>query len=78
MGLAGAMNMQDDEKFYARMDAHWVPRACPRCGKPAHSHGWLFKEPTPSLPFDDKRKPIMEIFMHDGADDCRVRSRSAS
>jgi hypothetical protein len=58
---------------YIKYEVNWTPKTCPRCQQRlATGHGWLFKEPAPSLPEGDKRKPVGEMYMHDDAEDCVV------
>jgi hypothetical protein len=49
----------------------WTPKMCPFCEQmTAIAHGWLFKEPQPLLPLQDRRKAIAEVFMHADSEDC--------
>jgi hypothetical protein len=46
--------MPDEEQGFITYDSRWTLQECPQCKQPATAHGWLFKEPPPRLPLDDK------------------------
>jgi hypothetical protein len=62
---------------YITYEVMWTARTCPRCQqRSATGHGWLFKDPPPSSPEEDKRRPVGEVFVHDDAEDCVVLGSS--
>jgi len=64
------MNERRDS-YYISYEGGWVAKTCPRCKqKMANGHGWLFKEPPPTSPVLENRKPIGEVFIHEDGGDC--------
>jgi hypothetical protein len=63
----------NEDQCYITIDARWIVRICPLCkSRDASAHGWLFEEPPPAYPLQDKRKSIGEVFIHDSGDDCET------
>ncbi len=59
--------------LYITMDARWTEAECPECKGSAGAHGWLFNEPPPLKPHEDRRKAVGEVFQHLDGHDCVVR-----
>jgi hypothetical protein len=62
---------------YIKYHTAWVGKLCPRCGQQLTTgHGWLFREPSPTLHLPDTRKPFGDVFLHDKREDCVVLASS--
>jgi hypothetical protein len=60
----------DEQQVYITVDGGWTPTECPLCKQTATSHGWLFNDPPPRPPLEDKRRAIGDVFMHADLEDC--------
>ena len=59
--------------YYITYEGGRATKTCPQCKQRAASgHGWLFKEPPPTSPALDRRKPVGEVFTHDDGGDCVI------
>ena len=52
---------------YPKWERDRSPKACPVCSQPSAGHAWIYNEPPPSYPNEDKRKPIDEILLMQAA-----------
>jgi hypothetical protein len=67
--------MNKEDQCYITMDVRWIVKTCPVCrSRDATAHGWLFNEPPPADPLEDKRKAIGQVLIHDRGEDCTVRA----
>jgi hypothetical protein len=67
----------EERSDYITYDSEWSAKPCPQCNqRVASAHGWLFKEPPPTSPTIDTRKPIGEVFIHDEGNDCVILAES--
>ncbi len=57
-------------------DRGWSPGLCPRCGKEAAWHGFLYKEEDQLA--GGRLVAVGEIFGHPGADECISASEAPS
>jgi hypothetical protein len=64
--------------IYPAFEKDFLPKLCPCCKRTAIAHCWLYKEPPPSRPLEDKRKAIGEAFMHADSEDCVRPQRLAT
>jgi hypothetical protein len=56
---------------YPTWEKGWVPKPCSVCNVTATAHAVLYAEEPPEPPTPDKRKPIGEVWRHEGTrDDC--------
>jgi len=60
----------DNSQHYALYESEWDNRDCPLCGHPTIGHALLYSEPSPEPPDDDTRRPVGDVFLHDGTPDC--------
>jgi hypothetical protein len=63
--------MNEEQQGYLVMERSWAPRICPICEQEtAIGHGWVFRDPPPSPPLEDKRRAVREVFFHAGSREC--------
>jgi hypothetical protein len=67
----------DGRREFMRLESGWAPKPCPCCTRIAVFHGWLYRDPPPRAPHSDERIAVAAVFIHAGAKDCIVESRTA-
>jgi hypothetical protein len=61
----------EEKMTWNTWESGWTPKKCSFCKqRTAIAHGWLFNEPPPACPLEDKRKAIGEVFTHADSEDC--------
>jgi hypothetical protein len=67
-----------EKMIYNTWEKDLTPKVCPCCRNTAIAHCWLYKEPPPTRPLEDKRKAVGEAFMHADSEDCVRPQRLAA